>query len=633
MPDAQLSIDIISDASNAVAGLNQAGGAVKKLEQTYQVFNNTLNQSVGYQKQQAEKAIEMANAMKQVDASVGDLSNSYKSTSGGFDIFNAKLQQQRVALVDVGRILTGTGFTVRSLGSQLALFPLPVVAAIAAVALLGDALYKLATADSATEAAQKALNNVMGESKAETAGEAAQIQDLVGIVIDETNSRKLRSAAFADLQAQYPGAFKNMSLEKTSLQDLQVATDKLTDALIRQAQIKGLESAISDVAKRQADLLNQNATGFLKSLDVFDKARLVLSGGADAGELMANKFKEGNEEAAKLNDELKALLKTSLQLGDGAELGKNAKDSKTVQDQNIQYLEKTKSLIEGLSKADKNPLFKDFAQSADGALGDINFNIYKDNLDKATEAAISGAIDKGTFNQYATALKASFDKVASPNLASHIDFTLADTGTELETEFKTLQTKMDKYPVALRFTFNEDSIKDAEATAKMVSDILNNGISNGTTRLAEAIGGAIGSGKSVLQSAGKALITELGSLLEQLGQGLVKIASAKIALQEIAFSSPYVELAVGVAAEIAGAALISSAGKTHAFAEGGIVTGPTNALIGEAGPEVIFPLDKLNQFMGQGSTGQSVNVHVTGQLKGTDMMLLASRTAKQQGYV
>ena len=43
------------------------------------------------------------------------------------------------------------------------------------------------------------------------------------------------------------------------------------------------------------------------------------------------------------------------------------------------------------------------------------------------------------------------------------------------------------------------------------------------------------------------------------------------------------------------------------FAEGGIVTGPTLALIGEAGPEAVVPLDRM-------STGGGVTINVTGGL-------------------
>jgi hypothetical protein len=58
------------------------------------------------------------------------------------------------------------------------------------------------------------------------------------------------------------------------------------------------------------------------------------------------------------------------------------------------------------------------------------------------------------------------------------------------------------------------------------------------------------------------------------------------------------------------------------LAEGGIVTGPTTALIGEyagagSNPEVVAPLDKLKGLLGEG--GQHITV--TGRLVGNDIWL------------
>jgi hypothetical protein len=47
--------------------------------------------------------------------------------------------------------------------------------------------------------------------------------------------------------------------------------------------------------------------------------------------------------------------------------------------------------------------------------------------------------------------------------------------------------------------------------------------------------------------------------------------------------------------------------KLPRLAEGGIVSSPTVALIGESGPEAVIPLDKLGK-MGQGNT---INITVT----------------------
>jgi hypothetical protein len=47
--------------------------------------------------------------------------------------------------------------------------------------------------------------------------------------------------------------------------------------------------------------------------------------------------------------------------------------------------------------------------------------------------------------------------------------------------------------------------------------------------------------------------------------------------------------------------------KIPALAEGGIVTGPTLALIGEAGPEAVIPLDRMG-----GMAGGNVTINVNG---------------------
>lgn len=69
--------------------------------------------------------------------------------------------------------------------------------------------------------------------------------------------------------------------------------------------------------------------------------------------------------------------------------------------------------------------------------------------------------------------------------------------------------------------------------------------------------------------------------------------------------------------------IMGNIGSIMGFADGGLVTGPTTALIGEgigttaSNPEVVAPLDKLKQFMGGGSQ----NVVVEGVIKGNDIFL------------
>ena len=109
---------------------------------------------------------------------------------------------------------------------------------------------------------------------------------------------------------------------------------------------------------------------------------------------------------------------------------------------------------------------------------------------------------------------------------------------------------------------------------------------------------ASGDGMEVLKSA----LVSIMDLLQQFGAALVAAGTASLALKAVAWN--------GVGAIIAGGALIAATAAAKAalqkaatpFAKGGIVSGPTYALVGEyagasGNPEVIAPLDKLKNLI------------------------------------
>lgn len=64
------------------------------------------------------------------------------------------------------------------------------------------------------------------------------------------------------------------------------------------------------------------------------------------------------------------------------------------------------------------------------------------------------------------------------------------------------------------------------------------------------------------------------------------------------------------------------------FAEGGIVTGPTRALVGEAGPEAIIPLSQLNRLgIGGG------NLELKASIRGSDLLLAIERANIQTNRI
>jgi hypothetical protein len=87
-----------------------------------------------------------------------------------------------------------------------------------------------------------------------------------------------------------------------------------------------------------------------------------------------------------------------------------------------------------------------------------------------------------------------------------------------------------------------------------------------------------------------------------------------------------------------GGGILKSFGKLIGFADGGMVTGATLAMVGEgpgtsmSNPEVIAPLDKLKSMMGQGGN----SVEVFGTISGADILLSSDRArnnrTKTRGY-
>lgn len=105
-----------------------------------------------------------------------------------------------------------------------------------------------------------------------------------------------------------------------------------------------------------------------------------------------------------------------------------------------------------------------------------------------------------------------------------------------------------------------------------------------------------------------------------ISQGIATAITAALSNPAIKINPFLIPVIAGAAAGLARTAFNSL---VPAFAEGGLVTGPTTALIGEGigtnagNPEVVAPLDKLKSMMGGGNN----NIVVTGKLIGSDIFL------------
>ena len=180
---------------------------------------------------------------------------------------------------------------------------------------------------------------------------------------------------------------------------------------------------------------------------------------------------------------------------------------------------------------------------------------------------------------------------------------------------------------------DQNALRGADAMKK-VNSIISDTATNALVQFGENLGKAF-AGENV---------DIFGGFLDLLAGGLQAIGSALIAYGfamdafKKAFNDPYLAIAAGVALVAAGSFLKSkiskvsstgggaSAGNIPAFANGGIISGPTMGLMGEypgakSNPEVVAPLDKLKDMLGGGGGGTFV-------LRGQDLLLSVNRAQK-----
>ena len=191
----------------------------------------------------------------------------------------------------------------------------------------------------------------------------------------------------------------------------------------------------------------------------------------------------------------------------------------------------------------------------------------------------------------------------------------------------------------------EELMKEAQAmeNAKTLFDEMSALLSQAGAEAVTGIGEALGKAMMGMGGFAEGMKNVVGGAFAQLlidvGKAAIKIGTAIAGIKEALKSlNPAVAVAAGVALVALGTyfkgRMEASADKIKAFANGGIISGPTLGLMGEyagakSNPEVVAPLDRLKNLIG-GSQG---NVNVSGEFRvqGQDLVVALERANKQRG--
>jgi hypothetical protein len=500
----------------------------------------------------------------------------------------------------------------------------------------------------------RALNELKEKYKGNLELQSLDITDgtkLVGVYnkISDALLRKARAAAYATLIAEEEAkvfklqnqegedVVKSLGFMGTSYQILAAGTNAFA------ASANVATKAFSNQAK-EIGQANKNITLYKKQLNETTEAQIAnndaatldttgAKGGKTADQILAEKLKA----ISKANDaEIKAFTETldergkkeyeaGLKLAENLQTMRNAgySDATTyytayrAEMDKIDSYYNNKEIEEARKTAEK--IAKD-AEVIDNRQLQNSLDALKIQSDVATK--INNSTGKGTASERIAILEQY--KSALYDLASIGGWTaeqfdkISDAIIRVDGEIQGSKDNLKDYKISWTDTMNS------------INKSILNFVANSINYLAESLGKAL-AGENIEVFKGLALL--LADSLIEIGKALVAYAVpvllALTLLKKPSIPTAIAAIAAGTAAIVAGSFLKSklSNNQPKAFANGGIISGPTMGLMGEypgaaSNPEVVAPLDKLQSLIG------GVGGNLEARISGNDLLILMNKAGR-----
>lgn len=508
--------------------------------------------------------------------------------------------------------------------------------------------------------------------------EALRVNELIAVLENETETRDRKRRAIKELQSINPDVFKDLKLEGDKVKDLNTYynayIENLKNVILLKQYEKDLEAIIQNELKTGKPLQIQKQKEVKKSTDLLTLNNAALKDNISTTKILTlkdekvigniNKYNKSQQAKLDLFNKIKK-ISPAVALGGG----KDGSANKAPKENVSKYEE---DLARAIFNFYKDNLFQ--AEHYFNQLNDIEkLNalkqavINKASNDELTAIEQTYAQKSINFHQQVEDKKFAIRQASAKRQE---DLTEADLKAKKKILDKDFQNEMDaiqnklsaqlkgnrREPLQQEQNYKEavagyiimamqagrtaeqieklqDKINSLNASAEgtaaafsPIADILNNLATNTLVEFGTQIGNLISGGEFSLDG----FLGMIANALIQIGTHLVMVSKLFLAVKALFASggklAPFA-IPIGLAAIAAGVALNNSISKKQnvkAFANGGIVSGPTMGLIGEypgakSNPEVVAPLDKLKDMIGGQGGGSFV-------LKGQDLVLALNRS-------
>jgi len=610
-----ISLDL--DVSSLQAELVKAENELRKFQSELKRSTDTqeinkLSQSISLLD---EKIAHLGTRMGDVKKPTGDATNALTNLSRvaqdapyGFIGIANNLNPLLESFQRLQKESGGVGSALKSMAAGL-MGPAGIGLALGAVSSLivafGDDLLDYINGTDEAVKAQNEFNKSLEDSKTKAAEQATSLNLLIAVAESANATDKQRAQALNAVKDAIGKVNKDYADHIVSVDDAKKAVQDYTQALIQQAVVQRYQDQIADKTIALTNLTKEVAKATNEYAEAQKRAASMTNGYVDASITQAGvigsaksrldeattAYKNTDNAIKELNQDLKTTTDTAVKMPFFTDL----------------LLGKSGSIKP--EKATKSVVQKDYSLQDDIAA--------LENDIKATNKWADEQMK--TYNRMLDFWKKYGDTVKAVTNVSQFRDMLADQDKR--------RVKEDKIPTSERKIELPDYIKDMDAGIKKFDKDLKD--SRETMRnYAEFMATTLTQGIMAMWDAfdqGKNPLEALGNYIEDLVKKL-----AQAAIQAAIFQS--ILMAFGIGGASFGEGFGGIFKKILGLAEGGIVSQPTIAMVGEGGQsEAIMPLNKLGNMMnstfnagamsgnGAGGNGQFV-------LKGQDLILAINRS-------
>lgn len=682
--DSNFQVKVTADIGDLVAKIKNIETTLKKLDPEFKSAGKKIADNLDQASEAAKNADRQMNRVRLTSFALGQVIRDSGFFAQSFGLGLLAISNNIPILIDqillLTKVSTGLGSAISLAGSLLTagltIWAYSSMAvdknsealeknknALDRVKLSGDQYYKTLSA----------LDNSRLSGAVSAQDELTKLKLLYAQYQNFQLPLKKRQEAYEQMQQLYPNYFGNLAFEEKAGNAVSGAYNRLTQSIMATAQARAAADIITKNNIRKLEneqkIIDLTAEKAKKQRDAELNYQKRLSRGGDVGDIEFTNVERTRKEKKELEEIDKIQSSINNLKTDSAKLIENnlrlevlynqevEKGGRLIDDENKKR-DIGKSILEKLSD-----VYKDLATN----VKNIGLDIISTDLEKANKVvdahqkALQSLVElglgpatkeyKALSDELFKAMRKMRDeegKIFAANLQNTVISNKAKKTAEEQAEAKEREKKEQEElnklmnDSAAMKTADDSTMDILKQRDKSITD-LNIKINNTKDFLLGMgqimVGPLAGAFQTMMQSgvfSFKTLINALGQVVTKL---IAAIAAAAILAALISIITGGKNVEGGMSFATAFTDLIGGKGMFPGtkFAEGGIVSGPTNALIGEYpgarnNPEVVAPLDKLKSLIPSGGDMMGGGT-LTAKISGNDLLILVDRARKNRnGY-